>query len=128
MILPEAIERAVVVCKKFSDLPAVQCRGNLFAVATSAYAGCAKTSRRSCIVSGRKPGFDIRVISGQEEATVDIPGCLEGYSPGGKTGIFHRYCGGKPQKLPSAMTAITSILRVLNSGSIRLSNLYGAGL
>ena len=95
-IHPEAAERAVIVCKKFTDLARTFSTDEFVAVATSAMR---EASNQQEILHRlrQEAQLDIRVISGQEEARLIYLGVASGMKLDGKQSFFIDIGGGSTE-------------------------------
>ena len=86
-IKPEAIERLVVVCRKFTDLARTFSTEEFVAVATSAMR---EAANRNAILHllRQEAQLDVRVISGQEEARLIYLGVASGIHIEDRQGFF----------------------------------------
>ncbi len=121
-ILPEAIERAVVVCKKFTDLARTFDAEEFVAVATSAMR---EASNQQEILHRlrQEAQLDIRVISGQEEARLIYLGVASGMHLEGKTTFFIDIGGGSTE-IAVGDERNYQYLDSFKLGAIRLANKY----
>jgi exopolyphosphatase/guanosine-5'-triphosphate,3'-diphosphate pyrophosphatase len=121
-ILPEAIERAVVVCKKFTELARTFSAEEFVAVATSAMR---EASNQQEILHRLRleAQLDIRVISGQEEARLIYLGVASGMHLEGKVTFFIDIGGGSTE-IAVGDERNYQYLESFKLGAIRLANLY----
>ncbi|MDO9549570.1 MAG: Ppx/GppA phosphatase family protein [Methanoregula sp.] len=121
-ILPEAIERAVVVCKKFKDLARTFDAEEFVAVATSAMREA--TNQLEILHRLRQEAqLDIRVISGQEEARLIYLGVASSMHLEGKTTFFIDIGGGSTE-IAVGDERNYQYLDSFKLGAIRLANQY----
>jgi exopolyphosphatase/guanosine-5'-triphosphate,3'-diphosphate pyrophosphatase len=121
-ILPEAIERAVIVCKKFKDLARTFDAEEFVAVATSAMREA--TNQLEILHRLRQEAqLDIRVISGQEEARLIYLGVASGMNLEGKTTFFIDIGGGSTE-IAVGDESNYQYLDSFKLGAIRLANQY----
>ncbi|NTW92997.1 MAG: Ppx/GppA family phosphatase, partial [Methanoregulaceae archaeon] len=119
-ILPEAIERAVVVCKKFTDLARTFNAEEFVAVATSAMREA--TNRQEILHRLRQETqLDIRVISGQEEARLIYLGVSSGIHLEGRQAFFIDIGGGSTE-IAVGDERNYQYLESFRLGAIRLAN------
>jgi len=121
-ILPDAIERLVVVCKKFTELARSFNTEEFVAVATSAMREAANQQEILHLLR-HESRLDVRVISGQEEARLIYLGVSSGINLEDRQAFFIDIGGG------STEVAIGDIhnyqfLDSFKLGAIRLSNHY----
>ena len=121
-ILAEAIERAVVVCKKFSDLARTFNAEEFVAVATSAMRE-AQNQQEILHRLRQEARIDIRVISGQEEARLICLGVSSGIQLEGRSAFFIDIGGGSTE-IAVGGERDYQYLESFKLGSIRLSNQY----
>jgi len=121
-ILPEAVERAVMVCKKFTDLARTFNAEEFVAVATSAMR---EASNQQEILHRlrQEVTIDIRVISGQEEARLIYLGVASGMHLEGKSTFFIDIGGGSTE-IAVGDERNYQYLDSFNLGAIRLANQY----
>lgn len=121
-ILPQAVERAVVVCKKFTGLARTFKAEEFVAVATSALREA--TNQQEILHRLRQEAqLDIRVISGQEEARLIYLGVASGMHLEGRTSFFIDIGGGSTE-IAVGDEASYKYLESFKLGAIRLSNQY----
>jgi exopolyphosphatase/guanosine-5'-triphosphate,3'-diphosphate pyrophosphatase len=124
-ILPEAIERLVTVCKKFTDLAGTFKTDEFVAVATSAM----REATNQCEILHRlrlEAQLDVRVISGQEEARLIYLGVSSGIHLGDRQALFIDIGGGSTE-IAIGGERNYHYLESFKIGAIRLSNLYLSG-
>jgi exopolyphosphatase/guanosine-5'-triphosphate,3'-diphosphate pyrophosphatase len=121
-ILPEAAERAVVVCKTLTDLARTFNAEEFVAVATSAMRE-AGNQQEILHRLRQEAHLDIRVISGQEEARLIYLGVSSGLHLEGKTAFFIDIGGGSTE-IAVGNERDYQFLASFRLGAIRLSNLY----
>ncbi|MDO9325151.1 MAG: Ppx/GppA phosphatase family protein [Methanoregula sp.] len=121
-ILPEAAERAVIVCKTFTDLARTFKTEEFVAVATSAMRE-AGNQQEILHRLRQEAQLDIRVISGQEEARLIYLGVSSGMHLDGKQAFFIDIGGGSTE-IAVGNERDYQFLESFKLGSIRLSNLY----
>ncbi len=121
-ILPEAAERAVVVCKTLTDLARTFKAEEFVAVATSAMR---EASNQQEILHRlrQEARIDIRVISGQEEARLIYLGVSSGLHLEGKQAFFIDIGGGSTE-IAVGSERDYQYLESFKLGSIRLTNQY----
>ncbi len=93
---PEAMERAVLVCKKFTELAKSFGAGEIIAVATSA-AREAKNQAEFLEQLKEKAKLEVRVIPGKEEARLIYLGVSSGVHIGKRKAIFIDIGGGSTE-------------------------------
>ncbi|MFA4859799.1 MAG: Ppx/GppA phosphatase family protein [Methanoregula sp.] len=121
-ITPDAMERAVVVCKKFTELARTFNSDEFVAVATSA-AREASNQNDLLRMIRLEAHLDIRVISGREEARLIYLGVSSGTHLDTRTGFFIDIGGGSTEIAVGNATDY-QILDSFRLGAIRLSNMY----
>ncbi|MFA6225715.1 MAG: Ppx/GppA phosphatase family protein [Methanoregula sp.] len=121
-ILPDAVERAGVVCKKFTELARTFNAEEFVAVATSAMR---EASNQSEILHRlrQEAQLDIRVVSGQEEARLIYLGVASGMHLGGKSTFFIDIGGGSTE-IAVGDERNYQYLDSFKLGAIRLANQY----
>ncbi len=121
-ITPEAMERAVVVCKKFTDLARTFNSEEFVAVATSA---AREASNQNELLQRirHEAGLDIRVISGREEARLIYLGVASGTHLGTQMGFFIDIGGGSTE-IAVGNARDYLYLDSFRLGAIRLANQY----
>ena len=95
-ILPEAIERLVVVCKKFTELAQSFNTDEFVAVATSAMREAANQQEVLHLLR-HESRLDVRVISGQEEARLIYLGVSSGINLDDRQAFFIDIGGGSTE-------------------------------
>jgi exopolyphosphatase/guanosine-5'-triphosphate,3'-diphosphate pyrophosphatase len=121
-ILPEAIERLVIVCRKLSDLARTFKTDEFVAVATSAMREA--TNQHEVLHLLRQEALlDVRVISGQEEARLIYLGVSSGIHLGDRQAFFIDIGGGSTE-IAIGDERDYRYLESFKLGAIRLSNLY----
>ncbi|MBI0582898.1 MAG: Ppx/GppA family phosphatase [Methanomassiliicoccus sp.] len=115
----EAVDRAVLVCRKFAELSRTYGADEIIAVATSA---AREATNQSVLVERIKDeaGLDLGIISGKEEARLVYLGVSSGIDLGGKTAMFIDIGGGSTEVIVGDQTAYT-FLDSLNLGAIRMT-------
>jgi exopolyphosphatase/guanosine-5'-triphosphate,3'-diphosphate pyrophosphatase len=121
-ILPEAIERLVIVCKKLTELARSFKTDEFVAVATSAMREA--TNQQEILHLLRQEALlDVRVISGQEEARLIYLGVSSGIHLGDRQAFFIDIGGGSTE-IAVGGEQNYHYLESFKLGAIRLSNLY----
>jgi exopolyphosphatase/guanosine-5'-triphosphate,3'-diphosphate pyrophosphatase len=121
-IQPEAIERLVVVCKKFTDLARTFSTEEFIAVATSAMREAA--NQNEILHRLRlEAQIDVHVISGQEEARLIYLGVASGTHIEDRQ-VFFIDIGGGSTEIAVGGDRTYQYLESFRLGAIRLSNLY----
>ena len=124
-ILPEAIERLVIVCKKLSELARTFKTDEFVAVATSAMREA--NNQHEILHRLRQEALlDVRVISGQEEARLIYLGVSRGIHLGDRQAFFIDIGGGSTE-IAIGGERNYHYLESFKLGAIRLSNLYLSG-
>jgi exopolyphosphatase/guanosine-5'-triphosphate,3'-diphosphate pyrophosphatase len=121
-IRPDAIERLVLVCKKFGDLARSFGTEEFVAVATSAMRE-ATNQHEILHLLRQEAGFDVRVISGQEEARLIYLGVASSLHLEGRQAFFIDIGGGSTE-IAIGDERNYHYLHSFRLGAIRLSNLY----
>ncbi len=121
-IQPEAIERLVVVCKKFTDLARSFGTEEFVAVATSAMREAANQNGILHLLR-QEALLDVRVISGQEEARLIYLGVASGIHIEDRQAFFIDIGGGSTE-IAVGGDRTYQYLESFRLGAIRLSNLY----
>ena len=121
-IQPEAIERLVVVCKKFTDLARTFSTEEFVAVATSAMREATNQNEILHLVR-QEAQIDVHVISGQEEARLIYLGVASGTHIEGRQ-VFFIDIGGGSTEIAVGGDRTYQYLESFHLGAIRLSNLY----
>jgi exopolyphosphatase / guanosine-5'-triphosphate,3'-diphosphate pyrophosphatase len=121
-ILPGAIERLVVVCKKFTELARSFNTEEYVAVATSAMREAANQQEILHLLR-HESRLDVRVISGQEEARLIYLGVSSGINLEDRQAFFIDIGGGSTE-IAIGDTQNYQFLDSFKLGAIRLSNHY----
>jgi exopolyphosphatase/guanosine-5'-triphosphate,3'-diphosphate pyrophosphatase len=121
-ILPEAIERLVIVCKKLTELARTFNTDEFVAVATSAMREAANQQDILHLLR-QEALLDVRVISGQEEARLIYLGVSSGIHLGERQALFIDIGGGSTE-IAVGGEQNYHFLDSFKLGAIRLSNLY----
>jgi exopolyphosphatase/guanosine-5'-triphosphate,3'-diphosphate pyrophosphatase len=121
-IQPEAIDRLVVVCKKFTDLARTFSTEEFVAVATSAMREAANQTGILHLLR-QETQIDVRVISGQEEARLIYLGVASGIHIEERQ-VFFIDIGGGSTEIAVGGNRTYQYLESFRLGAIRLSNLY----
>lgn len=120
-----AVERLVLVCKKFSELALSFGTEEFVAVATSAMREAANRHEVLHLLR-QESHLDVRIISGQEEARLIYLGVASGMHTGNRTTFFIDIGGGSTE----VAIGDNDDYRYLHSfrlGAIRLAGLCGTG-
>ena len=121
-ILPEAIERLVIVCKQLTELARTFGTDEYVAVATSAMREAG--NQQEILHRLRQEALlDVRVISGQEEARLIYLGVSRGIHLGDSTAFFIDIGGGSTE-IAIGGEQDYQYLQSFRLGAIRLANLY----
>jgi exopolyphosphatase / guanosine-5'-triphosphate,3'-diphosphate pyrophosphatase len=121
-IKTEAIERLVVVCRKFTDLARTFSTEEFVAVATSAMREAANQSGVLHLLR-QEAQIDVRVISGQEEARLIYLGVASGVHIEDRQAFFIDIGGGSTE-IAVGGDRTYQYLESFRLGAIRMSNLY----
>jgi len=122
---PAAMERAVLVCRKFAELARSYQVKEIIAVTTSAVRD-AQNQREFIQRLNTEAQLDIRVISGREEARLIYLGVASGVHLGTKNAIIIDIGGGSTEIIVGDQHEYHD-LDSLKLGAIRLSALYLPG-
>lgn len=122
LLKPQAIQRAVLICKKFVELAQSQGSNEIIAVATSATRDAANQAEFLFRLKD-EAGLQVRVISGREEARLIHLGITSGTNLGDKTGFFIDIGGGSTEVIIGTQNQ-HFYLDSLKLGAIRLTNLF----
>lgn len=121
-ITAEAIERSVLVCKKFTDLARTFAVEEFIAVATSAAREA--TNQNELLQRLRHEAMlDVRVISGREEARLIYLGVVSGMHLKKRRGLFIDIGGGSTE-IALGDQHEYEYLESFKLGAIRLTNLF----
>ncbi len=124
-ILPDAIERLVIVCKKLTELARTFNTDEFVAVATSAMREAANQHDILHLLR-QEAMVDVSVISGQEEARLIYLGVSSGVNIGDRQAFFIDIGGGSTE-IALGGEQNYHHLESFKLGAIRLSNLYESG-
>ena len=124
-ILPDAIERLVIVCKKLTELALTFHTDEFVAVATSAMRE-AVNQQDILHLLRQEASLDVHVISGQEEARLIYLGVSRGVHLGDRQAFFIDIGGGSTE-IALGGEQNYYYLESFKLGAIRLSNLYISG-
>ncbi len=124
-ILPEAIERLVIVCKKLTELAGTFDTDEFVAVATSAMRE-ATNQHEILHLLRQEAQLDVRVISGHEEARLIYLGVSSGIHLGERQAFFIDIGGGSTE-IALGGERNYHYLESFKLGAIRLANLYLPG-
>lgn len=122
VIQTEAIERLVVVCKKFNDLARTFSTEEFVTVATSAMREASNQNEILHLLR-QEAQIDVRVISGQEEARLIYLGVASGIHIEDRQAFFIDIGGGSTE-IAVGGDRTYQYLESFRLGAIRLSNLY----
>jgi exopolyphosphatase/guanosine-5'-triphosphate,3'-diphosphate pyrophosphatase len=122
ILLPEAMERAVMVSKKFVELARGFGASEVYAVATSA---TREAHNRDIFLKRlkREAGLNVHVISGTEEARLIYLGVSSGIDIGSQKSFFVDIGGGSTEIIVGDQHEY-GMLRSLKLGAIRLTNRF----
>jgi len=121
-ILPDAIERLVIVCKHLTELARTFTTDEFVAVATSAMREAANQQEILHLLR-QEARLDVRVISGQEEARLIYLGVSRGIHLSDRLAFFIDIGGGSTE-IAIGGEQNYRYLESFKLGAIRLSNLY----
>ncbi|MDD1706285.1 MAG: Ppx/GppA family phosphatase [Methanoregulaceae archaeon] len=122
LILDDAMDRAVTVCRNFTSLARSFSTEEVVAVATSA----AREARNRNVLLNRlrhEALIDVRVISGRDEARLIYMGVVTGIHLGEKQAVFIDIGGGSTEVAIGGQHT-SCHLESLLLGSIRLTNIF----
>ncbi len=119
---PEAMDRAVLVCRKFAELSRSYGAAEIIAIATSATRE-AKNQDEFLRRLRREAKLDVRVISGKEEARLIYLGVSSGVHLGDKEAVFIDIGGGSTEVIVGDQRQY-HYLSSLNLGAVRLTTLF----
>ncbi|GLI13916.1 metal-dependent phosphohydrolase [Methanosarcina thermophila MST-A1] len=122
ILQPKAIERAVIVCKKFVELARAYRAEEIIAVATSATRD-ASNKVQFLEMLKREANLEVCPISGTEEARLIYLGVSSGLRLGNSKALFIDIGGGSTELSIGDQTRYY-FLYSLNLGSIRLTNMF----
>jgi exopolyphosphatase / guanosine-5'-triphosphate,3'-diphosphate pyrophosphatase len=122
VLQPAAMERAVLVCRKFAELAQLQGAQETIAVATSATRQ-AKNQKEFLRRLRHEAGLDVRVISGKEEARLIYLGISSGVDLGDRQALFIDIGGGSTEIIVGDQRQY-HYLSSLNLGAVHLGNLF----
>jgi exopolyphosphatase/guanosine-5'-triphosphate,3'-diphosphate pyrophosphatase len=122
LLQPEAMKRAVLVCKKFVELATSFGAGEIIAVATSA-AREAKNQAEFLKQLKDEAKLEVRIIPGKEEARLIYLGVSSGVHIGRKKAIFIDIGGGSTEIAIGDQTQ-QYYLDSFELGSIRLTTMF----
>jgi exopolyphosphatase / guanosine-5'-triphosphate,3'-diphosphate pyrophosphatase len=121
-ITPQAMERAVIVARTFTDLARTFHSEEFVAVATSATREASNQNELLHRIR-QEARLDVRVISGREEARLIYLGIASGTHIGNHT-VFFIDIGGGSTEIAIGNTRDYQYVDSFRLGAIRLSNLY----
>lgn len=122
MLIPEAIERCVVVCKRFVEMGRAFGADEFIAVATSATREARNQAELLQRLRG-EAGLEVRVISGKEEARLIFQGVSSAYHLENRLGLFIDIGGGSTEVSVGNQREYV-FLDSLKLGAIRLTTLF----
>jgi len=122
VLIPDAIDRAVLVCRKLADLSRNYGATEILAVATSA-ARDAKNQAELLERMKQEARLDVSVISGKEEARLIYLGVSSAINLGRKEALFIDIGGGSCEIMIGDQRGY-SYLDSLNLGAIRMTMLF----
>ncbi len=118
-IQPEAVQRLVMVCRRFADLSHSFGASEIVAVATSAMREAANSAEITDMIS-RELGLELQIISGKEEARLIHLGVAAGISLGEDQALFVDIGGGSTELIVGGQYAY-SALESMRLGAIRVT-------
>jgi exopolyphosphatase/guanosine-5'-triphosphate,3'-diphosphate pyrophosphatase len=122
MLQPRAMDRAVLVCRKFRDLARAYGAEEIVAVATSATRD-AENQGKFLARLEKEAGLEVRVISGREEARLIYLGVSSGVHMGANNAVFIDIGGGSTEVIVGNQ-ADYAYLDTLKLGAIRLTQMF----
>jgi exopolyphosphatase/guanosine-5'-triphosphate,3'-diphosphate pyrophosphatase len=122
---PEAMQRAILVCRKFTELAKAQGAEHLVAVATSATRDAVNRDEFLARLES-EAGLRVQVISGREEARLIYLGVCSGIHIGGRQAFFIDIGGGSTEVIAGDQHQY-QYLDSLKLGAIRLTQTFLAG-
>jgi exopolyphosphatase/guanosine-5'-triphosphate,3'-diphosphate pyrophosphatase len=122
ILQPKAIERAVIVCKKFMELARAYGAEEVLAVATSATRDAGNKVQLLEMIK-REANLEVCTISGTEEARLIYLGVSSGLRLGHQKALFIDIGGGSTEISVGDQNQ-AYFLHSLNLGSIRLTNMF----
>ena len=122
ILIPQAIERCVVVCKRFVEIGKTFGAQEFVAVATSAVREAKNQSMLLQRLS-KESGLEVRVISGKEEARLIFLGVSTAFHLEDRLGVFIDIGGGSTEISVGNQSGYV-YLDTLKLGAIRLSELF----
>lgn len=119
---PEAMKRAVLVCRKFAEMARAYHAEEILAVATSA---TREAENRNEFIRRlkREAQLDVRVVSGREEARLIYLGVASGYHLEDRQAVFIDIGGGSTEVIVGNQHEYAH-LDSLKLGAIRLTSLF----
>jgi exopolyphosphatase/guanosine-5'-triphosphate,3'-diphosphate pyrophosphatase len=122
---PEAMHRAVLVCRRFAEMARLQKAKQIVAVATSATRE-ARNQQDFLQLLRREARIEARVISGKEEARLIYLGVSSGLHLGEQRALFVDIGGGSTEVIVGDQKQYHQ-LETLKLGAIRLTQMFLAG-
>ncbi len=122
LLQPEAMDRAVLVCRKFNDLARAYGASEFIAVATSATRE-AENQGKFLARLEREAGLEVRVVSGREEARLIYLGVSSGIHMGSARSVFIDIGGGSTEVAVGDQSE-HFLLDTLKLGAIRLTQMF----
>jgi exopolyphosphatase/guanosine-5'-triphosphate,3'-diphosphate pyrophosphatase len=122
LIMPEAMQRTVTVCRKFADLARTYGAEEMVAVATSA-ARDARNQRELLDRLETEAHLPVSVVSGKEEARLIFLGVSSGVHIGARRCLFIDIGGGSTEIILGGQEEY-SYLDSLDIGAIRMTSLF----
>lgn len=122
---PAAMERALIVCKRFTEMAQAQGAEEIIAVATSA---TRDAKNRTAFLNRlrKEANLDVRVVAGKEEARLIYLGVASGLHMPDDQALFLDVGGGSTEIIVGSQYEYQS-LDTLQLGHIRLSMLFFPG-
>jgi exopolyphosphatase/guanosine-5'-triphosphate,3'-diphosphate pyrophosphatase len=119
---PEAMQRTILVCRKFADMARSYGAEEIVAVATSASRE-ASNQHEFLHRLRDEAQLDLRIISGKEEARLIFLGVSRGVHLGAKEAVFIDIGGGSTEVIVGGQREY-EYLESLKLGAIRLTNMF----
>ena len=119
---PEAMRRAVLVCKTFTQMARAYGAEEIIAVATSATREASNQAEFRRMLR-READLDVRTISGREEARLIYLGVSSGVHLGARQAVFIDIGGGSTELIVGDQDQ-HSFLESLQLGAIRLTSMF----
>lgn len=119
---PEAMQRAVQICRQFADLARSRQAQEIIAIATSATREAANQVEFVQMLKD-EAGLDVQVVSGKEEARLIYLGVSSGIHLGDQKALFIDIGGGSTETIVGSQRQY-DFLETHKLGAIRLASLF----